>query len=427
MVRTLLLVLALAAAAWGGAWWARGHAGSTAATLPAGLAEISPQPAAKKHWYVCPMHPQIVRDHPDHCPICGMALVPVADGEAPDAHAHASQNQASHDEAAHDPATVTINAAVSNDLSVRVAPVERRDIVRRATLPAYVQVFTPGYTQAIRATLGGTLAHLVRNGSAVHAGDTLFEIDVPGALEAQRDYIALLQNKDEMAVANARNKLRELGMTGDDIAALDASHTPIGGIRLRATVEGRVANLMLHNGDTVHPGDTVLVVQGAGATTVDVDVFQTEALWLQSGDRAELRVRQFPGRVWVGQVSLQGMRTNPEKRTYGLTLVFPMNEGVLANDMFGEVAVTSVQKRHALAVPRDALIRTGHGSRVVVALGGGRFKPVDVKPGAEDADYVEILSGLKDSDRVVVSSQFLLDSESSQRAELERMTSGASH
>jgi Cu(I)/Ag(I) efflux system membrane fusion protein len=119
------------------------------------------------------------------------------------------------------------------------------------------------------------------------------------------------------------------------------------------------------------------------------------------------------------------MRTNPEKRTYGLTLLFPMNEGVLANDMFGEVVVTSVQKRRALVVPRDALIRTEHGNRVVVALGGGRFRPVEVKPGAEDADYVEIVSGLKDGDRVVVSAQFLLDSESSQRAELERMSGGA--
>jgi Cu(I)/Ag(I) efflux system membrane fusion protein len=300
----LLLVVALALGAWAGVYWVRMHAGSVPAGAAITLAEISPG-AAHPQLYVCPMHSQIVRDHPDHCPICGMALVPLA------VHDPAVHDPAMHDPAMHDP-TVTINAAVSNDLSVRVAAVERRDIVRRATLPAYVQVFTPGYTQAVRATLGGTLAHVVASGSRVHAGDALFEVQVAGALSAQQAYIALLQNKDEMAIASARNKLRELGMTGDDIAALEAAHTPVDAFKTRTTLDGRVANLALHSGDAVHPGDTVLVVQGAGATTVDVDVFQTEALWLQTGDRAELHVRQFPGRVWVGQSRCRACAPTPK-------------------------------------------------------------------------------------------------------------------
>jgi len=163
-------------------------------------------------------------------------------------------------------------------------------------------------------------------------------------------------------------------------------------------------------------------LQSKGSTSVDVDIFQTQALWLRTGDKAELRVRQFPNQVWKSEVSLQNMKSSPEKKTYGLSLVFQMDETSLSNDMFGEVVVTGAKKHNVLTVPRDALISTEGSSRVIVALGEGRFKPVAVQPGTEDENYVEIVSGLKEGDKVVVSSQFLLDSESSMRAEINRMT-----
>jgi Cu(I)/Ag(I) efflux system membrane fusion protein len=217
-------------------------------------------------------------------------------------------------------------------------------------------------------------------------------------------------------------KLRELGLTGDDIKMLEAERKSVEGFSYISPMDGQVTNITHPSGDQVKPGEVILVLQGRGETSVDVDIFQSEALWLKSGDKAEMRVRQLPNQVWKGEVAMEGIRTNPEKRTYGLRLVFPMSQGVLSNDMFGEVIVTGVRRRNALAIPRDALIRTENKNRVMVAQDNGRFAQVEVQPGVEDGDFVEILSGLKDGDRVVVSSQFLLDSESSMRAEIHRMT-----
>jgi len=87
------------------------------------------------------------------------------------------------------------------------------------------------------------------------------------------------------------------------------------------------------------------------------------------------------------------------------------------------VRTAAVSRRNGtLTVPRDALIRTGFRNSVVLALGDGRFQPVDVVPGIEAGDRVEIRKGLKEDDRVVVSAQFLIDSEASVRASFERMT-----
>jgi len=418
-MRTLAFIAAaLAIGAWAGSYWTSRndvHEAQTSHPVAAGEAQLDTLADASaphhthakgKHLYVCPMHPEVIQDHEGACPICGMDLVP-AEG-------------ASVEE---DRSIITISPEVTNNLSVQVTPVRRRDVERTAYLPAYIQGFTPGGTQVIRTNLAGALTGLkLKTGSKVHAGDVMFEIQVPGAKDVQEAHLGVLKQGDEKAIAESRMKLRELGMTGDDIQMLEMERSVIGGFRYRSPMDGQVISLVHVTGDTVRPGDTVLALQGGGATTVDVDIFQTEALWFRSGDMAELRVRQFPNQVWRGEVSLQGMRTNPEKRTYGLSIVFPMEQSALSNDMFGEVTVRSPRRKNVLTIPRDALIRTEGRNRVMVALGDGRFKPVEVQSGAEDGRYVEILSGLKEGDNVVVSSQFLLDSESSMRAEIHRMT-----
>ncbi|MEQ1593322.1 MAG: efflux RND transporter periplasmic adaptor subunit [Thiobacillaceae bacterium] len=403
-----LVIGVLAGRYWPGKISTEQGAGTQAAT---GLDSLSPvsatQTGAKhRHTFVCPMHPEIVQDHEGQCPICGMDLV-----AADSADEHEAHN------------SVSISPEVTNNLSVHLATTQRRDMTRSARLPAYIQGFTPGLTQVIRGHLAGTVARIrPKAGSWVHAGDVLFEIQVPGAKQVQEGHLEVLKRGDAKAIDESRMQLRELGLTGDDIKMLEAERKPVEGFSYIAPMDGQVTNITHPSGDQVKPGDAILVLQGRGETSVDVDIFQSEALWLKSGDKAEMRVRQLPNQVWKGEVAMEGIRTNPEKRTYGLRLVFPMSQGVLSNDMFGEVIVIGVRKRNALAIPREALIRTENKNRVMVAQDNGHFAQVEVQPGVEDGDFVEILSGLKDGDRVVVSSQFLLDSESSMRAEIHRMT-----
>jgi len=152
-----------------------------------------------------------------------------------------------------------------------------------------------------------------------------------------------------------------------------------------------------------------------------VDIIQSQLLWMKSGDRTELRMHHLPGHVWKGTVAVDGVRQNAEHHTYGARLSFAMPEGSVRGDMYGEVRIFGAPKANVLAVPREALIRTEQGDRVVVALGDGRFQPVKVRAGLESDGRVEIVSGLKEGQNVVVSAQFLLDSESSMRAEFMRM------
>jgi Cu(I)/Ag(I) efflux system membrane fusion protein len=367
--------------------------------------------------YACPMHPNVVRDHPDHCPICGMDLVEVEQSEQP---------ASARNETATDPHVITISPQVVNNLSVRTEKARREDIGRTARMPAYIQGYQPGVLQVIRSPLAGSIVAMhATTGAWVNTGDVLFEIDIPGRREAQEAHLQLLAQGETGKLDDSRQRLRETGLTGEEIMHLEQQRVLSPTFKYQASSNGQVIAVQSRKGDAVRPGAAILSLQGRGETAVDVDIFQSQAMWMKSGDAAELRVRQMPGKVWKGAITMEGLRVNPEKRTYSVRLIFPMADNPFTTDMFAEARVSGATKHHVLTVPHEALIQTEGKSRVVLALGEGRFKPVEVMPGVENSDRVEIVSGLHDGDEVVVSAQFLIDSESSLRAEFQRMSDAA--
>ena len=158
-----------------------------------------------------------------------------------------------------------------------------------------------------------------------------------------------------------------------------------------------------------------------GALRAQVDILDREASWVRTGLTAEVRVTAVPGRTWPAVVDFLQPDIDIGSRSLKARVRLTAHDPALRPNMFAEVTILSPPPPKQLAVPREALIRTGTRTAVVVALGGGRFQPVDVVAGTEFGDWVEIRSGLKEGDSVVVSGQFLIDSESSLRASFARI------
>ena len=133
----------------------------------------------------------------------------------------------------------------------------------------------------------------------------------------------------------------------------------------------------------------------------------------------------MPGVEFEGQVDRTDREINFSTRTLPVYVSFSTADPRISYGMLVEVTIHTADRENVLQIPRDALIRTGEGSRVIVAQGGGRFQPVAVVSGLESGDVVEVISGLEEGQEVVVSGQFLIDSESSLSADLERMETGA--
>ena len=155
------------------------------------------------------------------------------------------------------------------------------------------------------------------------------------------------------------------------------------------------------------------------------DVFERGADWLRAGLPAEVRLDALPGRDFAAHVESAQPDIGVGSRSLHVVLRLDSPDAVIQSNMLADVTIQSPPGNKRLAIPREALIRTGTRTVVVLALGAGRFRPAEVVPGAELGDWIEIVKGLNEGDTVVTSGQFLIDSEASMRASFARMESTA--
>ena len=356
--------------------------------------------------YVCPMHPQIVRDEPGSCPICGMDLVK----KMIDAQAGKRP-------------TVEISNAVINSMGVRSEAVTEQTLWRYIetvgrieydeTRLAHVHPRAEGWMEKLNLRV---------EGDPVKKGQVIGEIYSPEILNAQVDFlIALNQSAGTVRMQKARNQLRLLGVPESTISRIQKRGESLNTVPMVAPTSGVVTKLGMREGMFVKPEMEILTIADLESIWVLVDVYEHQIDWLAVGQSAEIKVPAYPGRAWEGKVEYIYPELDPKSRTLKVRLAFANPGGVLKANMFANVAIYGGPKREVLTVPAEAVIETGKRSSVVLALGEGRFQPVDVVTGMRSNDRVEVLSGLKAGDQVVISGQFLIDSESSLQASFLRM------
>ncbi len=172
----------------------------------------------------------------------------------------------------------------------------------------------------------------------------------------------------------------------------------------------------------VTPSLEMFTIVDLSTIWVMVEVFEHQLDWVSRKLKAEIRVPALPGRVWKGKVDYVYPELAPQTRTLKVRLRFDNPKGRLKLNMFAQVEIHGKPKKGVLKIPQQALIVTGERESVIVALGEGRFKPVDVKTGMRSQGKVEILSGLKKGENIVLSGQFLIDSEANLQASFLRFS-----
>ncbi len=368
---------------------------------------------ARKHRdpaYVCPMHPQIVKDGPGTCPICGMDLVPkqIRDdaGERPE---------------------VTVDQGVIQNMGVRTARVERGTLQKTIrtlgrvdydeTRLAHVHPRAEGWIEAL---------YLRAEGEPVRKGQELAQLYAPAILSAQVDFLLALKPRQPgvagVKAHQARNLLRLLDVPDGVIEEIEETGEIRNQVPVLAPIDGIVTRMVAREGMYVNKESEMFTIADLARVWVMVDVFEHQIAWLEPGLAAEMAVPAFPGRKWQGTLDYVYPDLDPKTRTLRVRLVFANPERLLKPNMFTEVVIQGTPKREVLKIPSAALIVTGERESVVLALGEGRFRPVDVVTGLTPGDEVEILSGLDEGDEIVISGQFLIDSESSLQASFLRMS-----
>jgi len=371
-------------------------------------ASATPSEAGKKplYWYD-PMFPQHKFDQPGKSPFMDMQLVAKYAGE--DAGT----------------GTVAISARTAQNLGVRTGEAVAGSLERRFETVGTVAWNERAVVQ-LQARTAGFVERLYARAplDPVTRGAPLVELLVPEWTGAQEEFLLLRQNDTPGArtlAAAARQRLLLLGMSDSEIEAVERE----GKARLRFTryapISGVIAELGVREGMTVMPGQTLFRIVDLATVWVNAEIPEAQAGMLVPGSRVEARVPAYPDQAFSGRVGAILPEVNMATRTVRARIELNNAGGRLKPGMFATLIFASGNGDPAVLVPSEALIRTGTRNVVILALQAGGFRAVDVEVGQESGGKAEIRKGLKPGDRVVLSGQFLIDSEASLSSTLTRL------
>lgn len=360
-------------------------------------------------YWVAPMDPNYRRDKPGKSPM-GMELIPVyAGGEG----------------TGDDAADVTISPAVVNNLGVRTAVVEKHDLQRRVDAVGYV-AFDEARISHIHLRTSGWIERLLikSEGERVKKGQLLFELYSPTLVNAQEEFLQATSAGNKQLGRASTLKLISLGMTTHQVEQIQKSRKTQALVAVYAPQNGVVSRLKVRQGMRVKPEMDIMSLADLSSVWLQTEVFERQANWVKVGGRAEARLAYLPGQDWQGTVDYIYPTLNPITRTLKVRLRFDNPGERMKPNMYAKVSIFDLPKQGVLAIPREAVIRSGHGERVVMALGGGRFNAQKIRTGMESGNMVEVISGLKVGEKVVTSAQFLIDSQASLKGSMDRMEGG---
>ncbi|MBN2614287.1 MAG: efflux RND transporter periplasmic adaptor subunit [Bacteroidales bacterium] len=365
-------------------------------------------------YWRAPMNPKEIYDHPGKSNM-GMDLVPVYADQA-------AQN-----------GVVSVDPVMVQDMNVKTAVVKAGHL--------FADVYTNGILQpdeqkeyTVTTKTGGWIDKLYVNytGQQVRKGQKLLRIYSPQLVAAEQEYLTALAYDKAMAksqkpsdlLENARQKLELLDVSQQELRQLKETQKIRKYIVLTAPFDGTVMYKGIEEGAKINPGTPLMKIANLNSLWLMADIYAYELDKIAVGQSAKITMDYLPGETFKGKISFIYPTLNTQTRTVKVRIELPNNKEELKPGMFASVDILGKDLGVYPLVPEQAILRSGRKNTVILALGGGKFKPVRVKLGAYAKGYYQVLDGLSADTKIVTSAQFLIDSESNLNASLS-MFSGA--
>jgi multidrug efflux pump subunit AcrA (membrane-fusion protein) len=407
---------------------------------------------AAKQLYTCGMHPQVIRDEPGDCPICGMKLQPVR-ATAPAAAVPAGERKIKayrstmmpgeispkpakdsmgmdmvpvYEDASPAGAAIQIDRATVQRMNLRTASVAHGPVRREFRTVGSI-AFNEAGLRDITTKYEGWLEQVFVNTtwSRVKAGEPLFEIYSPDLYNAQLNYLVALQAEpgaDGPLARAALARLQLFDVPESFIAELKQTKQAKRTLVFRAPSDGTVIEKMGIAGQMMKPGERIYRLADLTSVWVQAEIYEQDLPFVSAGQPAIIRATYGPDRLFEGTVQELLPQVQEQTRTAVARIVLQNPDGFLRPGMFVDVRFAAQVADDAVLVPEMAVLRSGERNTVFVARDDGTFEPREVKLGVRSAgDLYQVLSGLHAGERVVTSGQFMLDSESQLREAIQKM------
>ena len=370
-------------------------------------------------FYRDPMHPWYTSDKPGKAPDCGMDLVPVYEGES-------------------NASGIKIDPVTVQNIGVKVEDVKRRKLTRVIRTVGRVQADETRIV-SINTKIMGWVENLYVDftGKPVRKGERLLDLYSPELVSTQEEYLQALRYRKQLGessseearrgadrlVESARRRLINWDIPESEIQQLEQRGEPKKTMTFYSPVDGYVMDKMVLKGQSVMAGMELFRIADLSTIWVLADIYQYELPWVKLGDKAEIELSYLGGRKFEGKVSYLYPMLNMETKTARVRVEIRNTRSLeFKPEMFATVQIASPIAVEAVAVPEQAIIHSGERNIAVIALGGGYFDPREVQLGVTADGYVQVLDGIKEGEKIVVSSQFLIDSESNLKAAISQMS-----
>jgi len=383
--------------------------------LKAGM--VDPKTGKKIKYWVAPMDPTYIRNEPGQSPM-GMDLVPVYEEEG-------GEKESS--------STIRIDPVTRQNMGIRLGRVEKKHLAKTIRTFGTITYDETG-VYSVNTKFNGWIESLYVDflGERVEKGQPLFDIYSPDLLTAQQEYLIAVQQQNsrkrktpkgsDRLLDASRTRLKYWDLTDEQIAQLETDGEIQKTITIFSPASGVVTKKNALKGHYVKAGEHQYEIADLSTVWVDVDIYEYELPWIRKGMAAEMDLAYIPGKRYAGEVLFIYPFLDPKTRTARLRLSFPNTDNALKPGMYANVYLQSALPEKRLVVPQEAVIDSGVRKRVFVSRGKGKYEAREVTLGVEGNDYLfEVIDGVKEGEEIVVSGQFMLDSESRLKEAIAKM------
>jgi Cu(I)/Ag(I) efflux system membrane fusion protein len=465
ITQILLVLVALGAGGAGTYYWMTG--GGIGSLPGTGTTQA---PAEEKKQYTCSMHPFIVTDQPGACPICGMSLVPVKSASAGTGAAGGEKKERKikywvapmdpnyrsdqpgkspmgmdlvpvYEDGAGEEGTIRVDPNTIQSIGVRTTTVQAGELKKTIRTVGRV-TYDERRIATVNSKVSGWIEKLYVNttGEEVKKGAPLIGIYSPDLVSAQQEYLIAHRHYEEVKnspypdvvrgaagiLDSAKKRLAYWDISEAQIAEVEKTGNVRKNLTLYSPFRGVVVSKAAFEGTKVMAGMELFRIADLSRVWVQGDVYEYELPWVKVGVPATVTLDYLPGETYRGKITYIYPYLEGKTRTATVRVELANPGGVLKPDMYAHIDLNPRVGKKTVLVPSEAIIRSGIRNVVFVSKGEGRFEPREVELGLEGEEgSVQVLSGVQAGENVVVSSQFLLDSESSLKEALKKFQSAA--